>query len=127
MEHPRPFSARDDRPCIRRRPGPPCPQDRAHTATLALELRSTGGETLALDIVAEELPSGLESSRGPQRSPAGRVLLALSEADQPMTRRALREASRMRACTVGQVLTQLIEDGKIVEDHRGYWLASAQV
>jgi hypothetical protein len=94
---------------------------------LALELRSTG-VTLALDIVAaEESSAGLESSRVPERSPAGRVLLALSETDHPMTRRALRETSRMRACTVGQVLTELIEKGKIVEDHRGYRLSSTQV
>jgi len=89
---------------------------------LVLELRATE-ETLALEIAGSAEPLSEDLNRQvPGTSPADRVLQALSGAARPITRRALRESSRMRASTVGQTLAQLLQDGKIEEENGRYRL-----
>ena len=62
----------------------------------------------------------------PRTIPArDRILQALSAVSQPMTQRALREASRMRAATVGEVMAELIAEGRVIEGPRGYLLAES--
>ncbi len=53
-------------------------------------------------------------------TPSERVLEALAAAPQPLTRRALRDACRMRAASVGEALTTLLAQGRIVEDVGGF-------
>jgi hypothetical protein len=52
--------------------------------------------------------------------PTERILQALTLANQPMTRRALRNACRMRAASVGDALTVLLNQGRIIEDVGGF-------
>lgn len=51
-----------------------------------------------------------------------RVLGALAAAPTSLTRRALRDACRLRSCTVGDALTELLADGLVIEDDAGYRL-----
>lgn len=55
--------------------------------------------------------------------PTERIVQALASAPQPMTRRALREACRMRAATVGEALKTLLNQGQILEVAGGFQLA----
>jgi hypothetical protein len=57
--------------------------------------------------------------------PGERILRVLGFASEPMTRRALRDACRMRAASVGDALTVLLDKGKgqIVEDIGGFRIA----
>lgn len=81
---------------------------------LALELH-TNQDALALRVLEEPPPQ-------PRASPRRRVIEVLCQADQPMTRRALRAACRMRATTVGKTLAELIAIGRVREDSSGYRL-----
>ena len=55
-----------------------------------------------------------------------RIVQALSDAAGPLSRRALREAARVRAATPGKVLAELIEEARVREVHGGYvWVASS--
>jgi RecA-family ATPase len=53
-----------------------------------------------------------------------RVLQILADADQPLSRRALRAACRMKASSVGSVLSELIASGQAIETDSGYSLAA---
>ena len=51
------------------------------------------------------------------------MLEVLGYAEDPLTRRAIRDACRMRSATVGDALAALVADGAVVETERGYLLA----
>lgn len=70
------------------------------------------GERVALRVVSSSTTTHLPS-------PEQRVLTALA-AHAPLTRRALRDACRIRSSTLGDVLARLLAQGHIVEDYRGY-------
>ena len=55
--------------------------------------------------------------------PGERIVQVLAAATEPMTRRALRDACRMRAATVGDVLRSLLEQGRVIETDNGIRLA----
>lgn len=83
----------------------------------AVELH-TERDAVALRIVKGQSPPQSEAS-----PPAERVLKALASASQPLTRRALRDACRMRAAAVGDALTALLDQGQIVADVNGFRIA----
>ena len=56
---------------------------------------------------------------------ADRVLGALAAAPTSLTRRALRDACRLRSATVGDALARLLADGLVVQDNIGYRLGTA--
>jgi chromosome segregation and condensation protein ScpB len=56
------------------------------------------------------------------RSPLERVQGVLAAAPQPVTQRQLRQAVRMRASLVADVLEQLIADGRVSHGPDGYRL-----
>lgn len=85
---------------------------------LAAELH-TEDDAVALRIV--DTPQSEPDLAAPS-TPPERILQALQEAAQPMTRRALRDACRMRAASVGEALSVLLEQRKIVEDIGGFRL-----
>jgi RecA-family ATPase len=87
------------------------------TPALAAELHAER-DALALRIVERQPPP--ETAASP---PVERVLQTLASAAQPMTRRALRDACRMRAASVGDALTALLKHGQIVEDVGGFRIA----
>lgn len=82
----------------------------------AVELH-TERDAVALRVVEGPMP---ETETSP---PAERILEALASASQPMTRRALRDACRMRAASVGDALTALLDQGHIVADSSGFRIA----
>jgi hypothetical protein len=84
--------------------------------TLDLEL-AIHGQAVALNVIETTSPTPPR-----QHAPVDRVLQALAEAPTSLTRRALREACRMRASTVGDALNDLLRSGRIVEDELGYRL-----
>ena len=86
---------------------------------LELCLRAGPGAALALTLV--ETAAEQPAPRAPR--PRERVLEILGNADEPMTRRAIRDACRMRSASVGDVLTELVAAGTVVETERGYLLA----
>jgi hypothetical protein len=86
---------------------------------LALELRAEA-DALALRIVedavvdvAPEPPSAHE-----------RIEAALADIDQPISRRALRAACRMRMATLCEALNELVDAGRVVDSDGRYRLAS---
>lgn len=86
----------------------------ASTAALAAELHADG-DALALRIV-ERPPQAPHATP----KPAERILAALSSAPEPMNRRALRDACRIRSASVGDALAALVKQGTIVEDATGF-------
>ncbi len=88
----------------------------AGSPTLDLEL-AVDGQAVALTVIDSNPPPELH-----QLKPADRVLEALAKTPTSLTRRALREACRMRASTVGDALADLLNSGRVIEDERGYRL-----
>ena len=60
----------------------------------------------------------------PPLSAAERVLLVLAEANYPLSRRALRAKCRMKASSVGTVISDLVANGDVIETDSGYRLAA---
>lgn len=89
----------------------------AGSPTLDLEL-AVDGQAVALSVIDSSLPP-----EPPQPTTIDRVLEVLAEAPTSLTRRALREACRMRASTVGDALATLLSSGRIIEDGQGYRLS----
>ena len=89
----------------------------AGSPTLDLEL-AVDGQAVALTVI-DSIPS-LEPR---QPTPIERVIQVLAEAPTSLTRRALREACRMRASTVGDTLAELLNSERIIEDEQGYRLS----
>ncbi len=84
---------------------------------LAAELHAER-DALALRIIERQSLTETAAS-----TPAERVLQTLTSGIPTMTRRALREACRMRAASVGDALTALLKHGQIVEDVGGFRIA----
>lgn len=84
---------------------------------LAAELHAEH-DAVALRIVERQPPS--HSTPPP---PTERILQALTSAPRPLTRRALRDACRMRATSVGNALTVLLDQGHVIEDGGGFRIA----
>lgn len=64
--------------------------------------------------------------RAPEHTSGGiasRILDTLATSPESLTRRALRDACRVRSATLGTALTALLADGRVTEDDRGYRLA----
>ncbi len=89
----------------------------ASTPRLAAELH-TNGEALALRIVDRQ-----PHAHNATPKPTERILAVLTSSSQPMTRRALRDACRIRAASVGDALTVLIDQGRVVEQATGFRIA----
>jgi AAA domain len=89
----------------------------ASTSALAAELHADA-DALALRLVDCQPPIRDATPR-----PAERILTALASTSQPMTRRALRDACRIRAASVGDALTVLIDQGRVVEEATGFRIA----
>ncbi len=87
------------------------------TPALAVELHTER------DAVALRIAEGQSLPETQTSLPGERVLAALASASQPMTRRALRDACRMRAVSVGNALTALLDQGQIVADINGFRIA----
>ena len=95
-------------------------EHRAAAGAPALDLElAVDGQAVALTVL-DSAPA-LELNR---LKPVDRVLEVLAEAPTSLSRRALREACRMRASTVGETLADLLNSGRIIEDERGYRLPS---
>jgi len=88
----------------------------ASSPTLPLEL-AVDGQAVALTVIKPTPP--LEPCRP---TPLDRVLEVLAEAHTSLSQRALREACRMRAATVGDTLAELLNSGRVIEDEQGYRL-----
>ena len=58
----------------------------------------------------------------PAPAAADRIIQALADAQQPLSRRALRAACSMRASSVGELLTALTAEGRVVDTGAGYKL-----
>ena len=86
----------------------------ASTPALAAQLH-THGEALALRIVDRQPQSPHATLK-----PTERILSALTSSAQP---RALRDACRIRATSVGDALTMLINQGRVIEDATGFRIA----
>ena len=84
----------------------------ASAPALAAELHGER-DAVALRIVERQPPPNTAAA-----PPTERVLQTLASASQPMTRRALRDACRMRAASVGDALTALLEQGSNRRGHR---------
>jgi len=84
---------------------------------LAAELH-TKHNAVALRIIERQLPA--HNATPP---PTERILQALTSTQHPLTRRALRDACRMRTASVGDALTILLEQGRIIEDVGGFRIA----
>jgi len=69
------------------------------------------------------LDQAITEPSAPPLSPTDRILLAFAAADHPLSRRALRAACRMKASSVGFLLSELIASGKVIETQSGYSLA----
>lgn len=90
----------------------------ASPSPLTLALRAEPG--LALHVVDPGLPSAAPTDP----RPTDRLLAVLEDAAGPMTRRQLRDACRMRSSSVGEALVDLVANGLVVEDERGYAAAA---
>jgi len=98
---------------------------------LDIEHRAAPGtDKLPLELVAEPPVLGfrvVEQSHTPShhsRSPLEQVQEVLAAAPQPVTQRQLRQAIRMRASVVADILGQLIADGRVSRGPDGYCLTS---
>lgn len=89
----------------------------ASTSALAAELHADG-EALALRIVEQRPQTQHTTPKSTER-----ILAALTCASGPMTRRALRDACRIRTASVGDALTVLIDQGAIVQHDTGFTIA----
>jgi hypothetical protein len=75
------------------------------------------GDHVALRVVA--------SSPEPQSQSVEQRVLTVLAAHGPLSRRALRDACRIRSSTLGDVLAQLLAQGRVAENHRGYHTTSS--
>ncbi len=86
----------------------------AAISPLSLELSANGNGAVALRILDDPKPPDAT----PSPSPLDRVQLALEQAAEPLSMRALRVACRMRTATVSEAVTELKRQGRVV-DHDG--------
>lgn len=96
-------------------------EHRAAASAGPLELRLRAGPDAALALALVEAEVVATAPRTPR--PTERVLEVLAAAEEPLTRRALRDACRMRSASVGDALTELVANASVLETERGYMLA----
>lgn len=96
-------------------------EHRAAASSGPLELCLRAGPGVALGLALVDAPAETPAAPRPPR-PRERVLEVLGAAEQAMTRRAIRDACRMRSASVGDALSGLIADGLVRETERGYLL-----
>lgn len=96
-------------------------EHRAAASTGPVELCLRGGPGGALALVLVEAEVHPPPPRAPR--PAKRVLEVLEAAEDPLTRRGIRDACRMRSTSVGDALAELVADGAVIETDQGYLLA----
>jgi hypothetical protein len=77
---------------------------------LCLELRANADGAVALRIAEHQT-----AERDAPTSSLDRVVLALTQAAEPLNMRALRAACRMRTATVSQAVRELTRQGRVVE------------
>jgi hypothetical protein len=100
-----------------------CTEHRAapSVGAVALELAGTN-DAVALRVLEQRPPEQLISPPAP--SATDRIIQALADAREPLSRRALRAACSMRASSVGELLAALIAQGRVVDTGAGYQLAT---
>jgi hypothetical protein len=95
-------------------------EHRAAPGTDRLELAlSTGSQALALEVLDDQIVGQRDQS---QPSPQQRIEEILATSTKPITQRQLRQAARMRASHVAEVLAQLIANGRVNRSADGYRL-----
>lgn len=94
-------------------------EHRAAASAGPVELRLRAATGLALELVDAQACEPAPRAAPPTE----RILEALEAAGEPLTRRALRDACRMRSTTVGDALAQLVAEGTVIETDRGYLAA----
>jgi len=87
---------------------------------LQLALRANT-PALALEVI--EVPAEPRDQSASQPSSRQRIEHILADAKTPMSQRQLRDAARMRASHVAQVLTKLVADGRVTRSSDGYRLS----
>lgn len=87
---------------------------------LALELRAER-DALALRIVEDAGPTKVDPAPPTAHE---RIEAALADLDEPVSRRALRAACRMRMATLCEALNDLVDAGRVLERDGRYVLAS---
>lgn len=92
----------------------------ASMSPIDLELATDNG--VALRLASSERATTTATDRVPATE---RVLAALAAAPTSLTRRALRDACRLRSSSVGDALAELLADGLVIEDDAGYRLPHA--
>ena len=101
--------------------------DQAHLTIEHRTAPAPAALTLTLDTrddaVALRLVDPAEKPKLDTLTACERLLQALGDSPQPMTQRALREAARIRAATVGSLLADLIGQGRVRQVPEGYRLA----
>jgi hypothetical protein len=90
------------------------------TDDLALELQAQGS-ALSLHVV-DRIDAELDATQ-PTLSLCQRIEHALAASPVPLTRRELRQASRMRTQSLGEALTTLTAQGRVLKTEAGYRLA----
>jgi hypothetical protein len=78
------------------------------------------GDALALRVVDAAVPA---PAGPPPTSPLERVERILTDATAPMTQREIRDLAKIRASSVGDALTALVTDGRIVRTDGRYALS----
>ena len=94
-------------------------EHRAAPSAGPLELCLRPGPQGALALVDVDAADHQPAPRTPR--PSERVLEVLGAAGEAMTRRAIRDACRMRSTSVGDALAELVADGAVIETERGIW------
>ena len=99
-------------------------EHRAAASAEPVELCLRSGLGLALELVDADPKTGAgaganaSDERAPR--PAERVLEVLAASGDPLTRRAIRDACRMRSTSVGDALAELVAGGAVIETRNGY-------
>src|SRR5690606_21814713 len=96
-------------------------EHRAAPSAGPLELCLRAGPGPALALALADVAAAQPAPRAPQ--PSERALEVLAAADSPMTRRAIRDACRMRSSAVGDARVECGAGGVVIETARGYLLA----
>jgi hypothetical protein len=86
---------------------------------LQLALRA---DTPALALEVVDVPIELRQASASQPSSIERIEHILGNAADPMSQRQLRDAARMRAATVAEVLAKLVVEGRVTKSGEGYRL-----
>lgn len=73
----------------------------------------------------EHEPVAAEDDTADERQPEQRIVELLTTAAQPLSRRAIQAALKMRSATIGTALEALRSQGRVQRDNQGAWLLAA--